>query len=205
MANLACWHQTALPLEIVEILEKDLYALPVPPQESKLMGDQVDKVIRNSTNVWIPTSHWVAGWLWYYIDKVNRENFCYDITEIDGGNIQYTQYGEGHYYHWHQDHDIDSFYKPQMVPNFAENQHQDQIMIQGEYVRKLSFTVQLSDPSEYTGGEVQFMDNSGGTFFAPKPRGTMIVFDSRVKHRVRKVKSGMRKSLVGWVVGPRWR
>jgi len=49
------------------------------------------------------------------------------------------------------------------------------------------------------------MDNSRKTFFAPKQRGTMIIFDSRTPHRVRKVKSGMRKSLVGWVVGPRFR
>ena len=40
---------------------------------------------------------------------------------------------------------------------------------------------------------------------APKQRGTMIVFDSRVRHRVRKIKSGTRKSIVGWVVGPRWK
>ena len=82
---------------------------------------------------------------------------------------------------------------------------QDQITIRGEYIRKLSFSLQLSDPKDYTGGEVQFLDNNGKTFFAPKQRGTMIVFDSRTKHRVRKVKSGMRKSLVGWVVGPRWK
>jgi PKHD-type hydroxylase len=77
--------------------------------------------------------------------------------------------------------------------------------VQGEYVRKLSFSLQLSDPEDYTGGEVQFMDNSRKTYFAPKQRGTLIMFDSRTPHRVRKVKSGMRKSLVGWVVGKRWR
>ena len=49
------------------------------------------------------------------------------------------------------------------------------------------------------------MDNSRKTFFAPKQRGTVIMFDSRTPHRVRKVKSGLRKSLVGWVCGPRFR
>jgi PKHD-type hydroxylase len=143
--------------------------------------------------------------LWYYIQKSNRENFCYDIVDIDGGNIQYTQYGEGQFYNWHQDADIDAFYKPQLIPGSGINMYQDQITLQGEYVRKLSFSLQLSDPSEYTGGEVQFLDNGGRTYFAPKQRGTLIIFDSRVKHRVRKVKSGMRKSLVGWCVGPRWK
>jgi PKHD-type hydroxylase len=32
-----------------------------------------------------------------------------------------------------------------------------------------------------------------------------MLFDSRTPHRVRKVRSGLRKSLVGWVVGPRWK
>ena len=72
-------------------------------------------------------------------------------------------------------------------------------------MRKLSFSLQLSDPDQYTGGELEFLDNSGKTMFAPKQRGTMVVFDSRLKHRVRRVKSGLRKSIVGWVVGPRWK
>ena len=46
---------------------------------------------------------------------------------------------------------------------------------------------------------------AGERYFAPKQKGTLIVFDSRTKHRVRTVKSGLRKSLVGWVVGPRWK
>ena len=81
----------------------------------------------------------------------------------------------------------------------------DFLTVQGEYVRKLSFSLQLSDPEDYTGGEVQFIDNSRKSFFAPKQKGTIILFDSRTPHRVRKIKSGLRKSLVGWVVGPRWK
>ena len=42
-------------------------------------------------------------------------------------------------------------------------------------------------------------------FYNPKQKGIIAFFDSRTPHRVRKVKSGMRKSLVGWVVGPRWK
>ena len=196
---------TELPTEIVEIIEKDLQKHDEHAQDSLIHGEEVDKVIRNSKNLWIPTSNWIGGWLWYYIDKINRENFCYDLTDIDGGSIQYTQYGPGQFYNWHQDAGIDLFYKPQLTPSSGMNMSQDQVTLNGEYVRKLSFALQLSDPTDYTGGEVQFLDNSGGTYFAPKQRGTLMVFDSRTKHRVRKVKSGLRKSLVGWVVGPRWK
>lgn len=205
MAYLSCWHMTELPTDIVEIIERDLQKHDENAQDSQITGAIVDKGIRNSKSLWIPTSNWIGGWLWYYINKINRENFCYDLTDIDNGTIQYTQYGEGQFYNWHQDADLDSFYKPQLIPGSDTNMSQDQVALNGEYVRKLSFALQLSDPTDYTGGEVQFLDNSGETFFAPKQRGTLMVFDSRVKHRVRKVRSGLRKSLVGWVVGPRWK
>jgi len=205
MAFLTNWYMTDIPEEFVDIIEKDLKKFDGLQKDSGLLDDGLDKVIRNSTNAWVPTVHWLGGWLWYYIDKINRENYRYDITDIDGSSIQYTQYAEGQFYNWHQDQDIDGFYKPKLVPGSGVNTAQDETFLNGEYVRKLSFVLQLSGPEDYTGGELQFLDNSGDTFFAPKQRGTLIIFDSRTKHRVRKVKSGLRKSLVGWVVGPRWR
>jgi PKHD-type hydroxylase len=72
-------------------------------------------------------------------------------------------------------------------------------------VRKLSFVLQLSDPEDYEGGNLQLLDESGSTYFAPRQKGTMILFDSRTQHRVLKVKKGVRKSIVGWTVGPRWK
>lgn len=178
-------------------------------QDSQLAGLGADKFvnkqIRNSKNIWIPTDYWISGWLWYYITKANRENFLYDITDIDNGSIQYTHYGEGQYYNWHSDGDINVHYKPNLIPSSNRNMSSDKTIIDGEMVRKISFSLQLSGVDDYTGGEFQFLDNNGKTFFAPKQRGTLVIFDSRVKHRVRKVTSGIRKSLVGWVVGPRWR
>lgn len=205
MAFLTTWYQTDLPKDIVEILEKDLRKFDEYSEESKLHQDQMDKDIRNSNNAWIPTSHWVGGFLWYYIQRTNRENFCYDLTCIDGETVQYTQYGPGQFYDWHIDAGIDTAYKPQQIFGSGTNMSQDLVTLQGEYVRKLSFSLQLSDPEDYTGGEVQFMGTNRNTYFAPKQRGTLILFDSRTPHRVRKVKTGMRKSLVGWVIGPRFR
>lgn len=205
MAFLSQWYITDLPKEIITILEEDLKKFDPLAQESKIQGDTLDKVIRDSKNAWIPTSHWIGGFVWHYIQRANKENFLYDLTCIDGESIQYTQYGAGQFYDWHIDAGLDSAYKPQILTNSHTNMSQELATVNGEYVRKLSFTIQLSDPEDYTGGEVQFIDNARNTFFAPKQRGTVILFDSRTQHRVRKVKSGLRKSLVGWVVGPRWR
>ena len=74
-----------------------------------------------------------------------------------------------------------------------------------ELVRKLSFVLQLSDPDDYEGGNTQLIDEGGSTYFLPRKKGTMALFDSRTQHRVLKVTKGMRKSLVGWTVGPRWK
>jgi len=205
MAFLSQWYITDLPKEIITILEEDLKKFDPLAQESKIQGDHLDKVIRDSKNAWIPTSHWIGGFVWHYIQRANKENFLYDLTCIDGETIQYTQYGTGQFYDWHIDAGLDGAYKPQILTNSHTNMSQELAAVNGEYVRKLSFSIQLSDPEDYTGGEVQFIDNARNTFFAPKQRGTVILFDSRTQHRVRKVKSGLRKSLVGWVVGPRWR
>jgi PKHD-type hydroxylase len=70
--------------------------------------------------------------------------------------------------------------------------------------RKLSLTVQLSDPAHYEGGVLQFMLNQK-IVDAPKERGTVIVFPSFMMHRVTPVERGVRRSLVGWVSGHPYR
>ena len=64
--------------------------------------------------------------------------------------------------------------------------------------RKLSMTVQLSDPADYTGGELLIYPE----FVAGKERGSMTVFPSFMCHNVLPVKTGIRYSLVSWVAGP---
>ena len=206
MAFLTTWNMTDLPSEMIDILEEDIKKFDNWQDKSKVMGDdEIAPKIRNSKNAWIPTEHWIGGWIWYYIQKANRENFLYDLWDIDGGSIQYTHYEPGDYYTWHVDGDISSTYKPNIKVGSGVNISEDQVLQKGECVRKLSFSLQLSDAKDYRGGEVEFINSANERYFAPKRKGTLIVFDSRTKHRVRTVKSGLRKSLVGWVVGPRWR
>ena len=205
MAFLTTWNMTDLPSEMIDILEKDIEKFDDWQDDSKVMGNQLAPKIRNSKNAWIPTEHWIGGWVWYYIQKANRENFLYDLWDIDGGSIQYTHYEPGDYYTWHVDGDIASTFKPKFKAGSGVNISEDLVLQKGECVRKLSFSLQLSDAKDYRGGEVEFINSAGERYFAPKRKGTLIVFDSRTKHRVRTVKSGLRKSLVGWVVGPRWR
>jgi len=64
---------------------------------------------------------------------------------------------------------------------------------------------QASSSHLINGGQFQLLDETGKSYIAPRQRGTIILFDSRAQHRVRPVTKGIRKSIVGWTVGPRWK
>ena len=104
------------------------------------------------------------------------------LTDIEP--LQYSEYGVGGEYGWHRDiHD-----KP--YPNGL--------------VRKVSFSTILND--DFEGGEFDIetrnpADKKRYDTFDNKKQNT-IIFPSYMWHRVRPVKSGVRKSIVGWVLGP---
>lgn len=68
----------------------------------------------------------------------------------------------------------------------------------GMISRKLSFSIQLSEPTAYTGGQLEFLPSFG------KPeieQGSIIVFPSYLTHRVTPMLSGTRYVIVGWIHG----
>ena len=143
---------------------------------------------------------------WHYVCKANRDNFLYDLSHIDGESMQYTQERILQY----NDAGLSIFYKPEMIEvagqTTIDNQdlHRDFLNKQTELVRKLSFTLQLSDPDDYEGGNVELINEANENYIAPRERGTMILFDSRTQHRVIKLqKELVDLSLVGYA--PRWR
>ena len=90
------------------------------------------------------------------------------------------------YYHWHEDQGA--------KPNEQGN------------IRKLSCSVQLCHPNEYEGGDLQFVTPHGEfTVDQIKPKGSICIFPSFVKHRVTPVTSGIRQSLVIWSLGQPYR
>lgn len=68
-------------------------------------------------------------------------------------------------------------------------------------IRKLSISIQLTDPEEYKGGELYLYDGNKGSLM-DKSQGTLIAFPSYVLHEVMPVTKGERNSLVTWVTGP---
>jgi hypothetical protein len=210
MAFQTTWFQTCLSESLIDEIERELIPLNSHSQSSVVRdknGEEIEnKDIRISSQVWVPTCHWLGGFLWYYISRTNQENFNYDLTGIDGDCLQYTIYEEGSFYDWHQD---DGIHRATFPTGSLSTQStgQEPLVKYKEVQRKLSFSLQLSVADSYEGGELQFLNLGPNqtSYLAPKEKGTLIIFDSRTYHRVRKIKKGTRKSLVGWAIGPRWK
>ena len=64
-----------------------------------------------------------------------------------------------------------------------------------------SIVVQLTDPSEYEGGDLEILTTEN-PFWAAKEKGSCILFPSFCLHKVHPVTKGLRNSLVLWVSGP---
>ena len=117
------------------------------------------------------------------IVNANLNFFNYDIYDLEA--LQFTTYSAGYngFYSKHVDtHAVSS----------ATN------------VRKLSFSLQLSNPDSYEGGDLLLWAENE-PIVAPKNRGDLIIFPSYVMHEVTPVTRGLRSSLVGWVTGPAWK
>jgi len=145
---------------------------------------KVNTSVRESLNSWIePTvdSEWLFRKLTDAIITINNRFFQYELTGFDP--LQYTVYNSKvkGYYGGHIDYGFDMFVN-----------------------RKLSFSVQLTDPKEYKGGELMIYDRQKG-LEAPKDAGTIIFFPSFMFHEVKPVTKGTRHSLVGWILGPRFK
>jgi PKHD-type hydroxylase len=136
--------------------------------------------IRRSSAVFIfpdASTRWVFDRLSDAIREINDEVYGFEISEFREG-FQFTRYEVGEYYGPHFD----------IGPGrLAE--------------RKLSMTVQLSAPEDYTGGELVIYPE----FVAAKDRGSLTVFPSFMCHDVRPVQTGVRYSLVSWLAGPPFR
>lgn len=82
-------------------------------------------------------------------------------------------------------------------PGMAYGTHVDDALMQG--IRTdLSFTLFLSDPAVYVGGEL-VLETASGEEVVRGDRGAVVLYPSGALHRVNEVTSGIRLAVVGWV------
>jgi PKHD-type hydroxylase len=173
----AYWDKAFTPEECKKIIK---YAEQFKKQDAYVSNNKhVDLTIRESKVVWItpdPEINWLYQKLTAIIAKLNEDYFRFDLFGFIEA-FQFTEYNSpSGYYGKH----IDSMYDGT--------------------VRKLSFVLQLSDPKDYVGGELQL--HLGKTPNGmKKEQGTVIAFPSPTLHEVTPITEGIRYSLVGWITG----
>jgi len=154
------------------------------------------KYKRNSDLVWLDDP-WIYKEIHPFVHQANKNagwNFDWDFSE----SCQFTKYKWNQYYDWHCD-SWEEVYDQPKTPSHGK-------------IRKLSMTCQLTDGSEYSGGELEFdfrqydpplRDEFKHLRKVPEilPKGSIIVFPSFVWHRVKPVTKGVRYSLVVWHLG----
>ena len=148
-------------------------------------GQHLDKSYRTSQIRWLQRASWSS--LYEDVERMvkvaNNNAFGFDLNLMR--EIQFTEYkaeDEGHY-NWHED----LFWKT------GDQCH-----------RKLSVVIQLSDPNDYEGGELE-LEHEPPEAMTLKKQGTVIVFPSFCSHRVTAMTKGVRHSLVGWYEGPKFK
>lgn len=117
-----------------------------------------------------------------FFEKINKKYYRYDLKNIY--EFQLIKYHEGGNYNWHCDYGVSP--RPWVV-------------------RKLSMSIQLTDPEKYHGGELELIDYGNRSIMISNALGTVAVFDSKVPHKAHPIAFGERIVLVGWASGPRLR
>lgn len=146
-------------------------------------GQREDGTLRQSSVIFLRNNDG-HGWIYEKLATVAQQaNYQFYGFDIQGfaEPLQLAEYSDGDFFEWHMDFGAGAI------------SH-----------RKLSITVQLSDPDDYEGGELQFMINDK-VEAAPAKKGTVVIFPSFVLHRVTPITRGLRRSIVGWVSGTPYR
>lgn len=160
---------------------------------SKLDNKTVKKKlikIRDSDIIWLE-NNWISHMITGFVKTANiNSGWNYDFSFNE--NPQFTIYDKNQHYDWHQDTAKDE----DKYPNTQ---------------RKLSVSVQLSNPSDYEGGELLFsvIGHKNKKHILKeenaKTKGSVIVFPSYELHKVTPVTKGTRYSLVMWFRGPKFK
>jgi len=137
-----------------------------------LIGDANEGSLRSSETRWLR-----RGELWDDLFSLIEQTVAqigweiFEMKDLYLEPIQFTTYMPGCYYGWHSDWS-------------KKNE------------RRLSFSIQLDDLDNYTGGDLQFQEVPMKN--TQRLKGTFFLFKSEILHQVTPITKGNRHSLVGW-------
>ena len=138
-----------------------------------------DEKIRKTEIAWAhPESEIFNVIIGYILGANQNAEWNFDLSGME--DVQIGRYVDKGFYDWHQDGDLPD---------------------DGNYQRKLSCSVQLSDPDTYEGGDLVLRLPQEEKAVSRK-QGSIVVFPSFVQHKVTPVTKGERYSAVSWMRGP---
>lgn len=167
--------------------------------------------VRDSEVAWF-NDQWLYDLIWPYLEIANREaGWNWDIDWAE--SFQFTRYDKDGLYGWHNDGGSDHFGKYILGDKDSEsiNPTTDDKTFEGK-VRKISMTLNLSNPEDFEGGDLKFdfgkTHDTGVDIYEceeVKSKGSIIFFPSFKQHTVTPITKGTRYSLVLWTLGKPWR
>jgi len=158
--------------------------IKIAKNEGLIKGNTRGKTdVRLSNITWLYANddlEWVFRKITDVVLFLNNKYFNFDIFGLNEG-LQFTNY---------------------KAPSDKYEKHVDRA--QGILVRKLSLSIQLTDPKDYEGGELFLYEDKKGLEMS-KEQGTLVLFPSFILHEVKPVTKGERNSLVSWVTGKQFK
>jgi len=177
VCSYAYWEKAFTPKECEKIIK-------IAKDKGLIKGTTKGKSdVRKSQISWLyPEDN--LDWLYRRITDIvlnlNNRFFQFDLHGLNEG-LQFTNYkAPSNKYGKHIDRKLDSL------------------------IRKLSLSIQLTDPKEYEGGEFFLYEDEKGTEMK-KEQGTLVLFPSYILHEVKPITKGERNSLVAWVTGKQFK
>jgi PKHD-type hydroxylase len=150
-----------------------------------------DQSIRKSSSSFhhkTDQNSWIFERILHMAEVTNDMFFQFDLLGFE--KYQYTVYNNEDYYDYHVD---------TMFGTMPINQ-------ESHLTRKLSLTILLNDPNEFEGGNFELCYGTPKEAVSLKlNKGTAIFFPSYMLHRVTPITRGIRKSLVVWTLGPKFK
>jgi PKHD-type hydroxylase len=151
----------------------------------------LDQTIRRSSSSFhykTEQNSWIFERILNMVEMTNDMFFQFDLIGFE--KYQYTVYNNEDFYDYH----VDTMFGP--VP----------INHESHLTRKLSLTILLNDPNEFEGGNFELCYGRPEEAISLKlEKGTAIFFPSYMLHRVTPITHGVRKSLVVWTLGPKFK
>lgn len=183
------WHNCFTENELNAIVDTHDESGVYPSHVSS--GSVTDYATRKSSSNFhsrTDKNNWIFDRLIHMLEVTNDMFFHYDLIGFE--KYQYTVYNTTDYYDYH----VDTIFGDHDITR------------ETHLTRKLSISILLNHPDEFEGGNFELCYGRIDEALSFKlDKGTAIFFPSYMLHRVAPITKGVRKSLVVWALGPKFK